>query len=69
VTPGAAGTVLAAICPTVSAALEAHRPSTAVKDEVYAEYGIPASQQHLYRIDQADSSGQRNASVSREDSR
>jgi hypothetical protein len=51
VIPGAAGTVLAAICPTVSAALEAHRPSTAVKDEVYAEYGIPAGQQHLYRID------------------
>lgn len=51
VTPGAAGTVLAAICPTVNAALEAGRPSAAVKDAVYAEYGIPAGQQYLYRID------------------
>jgi hypothetical protein len=51
VTPGAAGSNLAAICPVVSAALEARRPSTAVKDEVYAEYGIPPSQHHLYRID------------------
>ena len=51
VTPGAAGTVLAAICPTVSAALEAGRPSAAVKDAVYAEYGIPAGQQYRYRID------------------
>jgi len=42
---------LAAICPTVSAALEAHRPSTAMKDEVYAEYGIPAGQRYRYRID------------------
>jgi hypothetical protein len=42
---------LAAICPTVSAALEARRPGTAVKNEVYAEYGIPASQHYLYRID------------------
>jgi hypothetical protein len=42
---------LTAICPTVSAALEARRPSTAVKNKVYAEYGIPAGRHHLYRID------------------
>ncbi len=42
---------LAAICPSVSAVLEARRPSTAVKDEVYAEYGIAAGQRHRYRID------------------
>jgi hypothetical protein len=51
VTPGAAGHSLAAICPLVSVALEARRPSTAVKDQVYAEYGIPAGQHYLYRID------------------
>ena len=51
VTPGVAGENLAAICPVVSAALEARRPSTAVKDAVYAEYGIPPSQHYLYRID------------------
>jgi hypothetical protein len=43
--------ILAAICPTVSVTLEARRPSTAVKDQVYAEYGIPAGQRHRYRID------------------
>jgi hypothetical protein len=51
VTPGAAGKLLAAICPIVSAALEAGRPSTAVKDKVYAEYGIPPGQRYRYRID------------------
>jgi len=51
VTRGAAGHSLAAICPLVSAALEARRPSTAVKDQVYAQYGIPAGQHYLYRID------------------
>ena len=51
VTPGAEGHSLAAICPLVSAALEARRPSTAVKDQVYAEYGIRAGQHYLYRID------------------
>ena len=51
VTPGAGGLSLAAICPSVSAALEARRPSTAIKDEVYAEYGIAAGQRHRYRID------------------
>jgi hypothetical protein len=51
VTPGAAGHSLAAICPLVSAALEARRPSTAVKDQVYVQYGIPAGQHYLYRID------------------
>jgi hypothetical protein len=51
VTPGAGRLSLTAICPTVSAALEARRPSTAVKDKVYAEYGIPAGRHHLYRID------------------
>lgn len=51
VTPGAAGHSLAAICPSVSAALEAARPGTAVKNEVYAEYGIPAGQHYRYRID------------------
>src|SRR5690349_18629637 len=40
VTPGAAGHSLPAVCPLVSVALEARRPSTAVKDQVYAEYGI-----------------------------
>jgi hypothetical protein len=51
VTPGTGKLSLAAICPTVSATLEAARPSTAVKDQVYAEYGIPSSQHYLYRID------------------
>ena len=51
VTPGLGGLSLAAICPSVSAVLEARRPSTAVKDEVYAEYGIAAGQRHRYRID------------------
>jgi hypothetical protein len=51
VTPGAGGLSLSAICPSVSAALEARRPGTAVKDEVYAEYGIAAGQRHRYRID------------------
>ena len=50
-TPGAAGSSLAEICPDVAAALEAARPSTAVKAKVYAEYGIPAAQRHLYRVD------------------
>jgi hypothetical protein len=51
VTPGAGRLSLAAICPNVSTALEARRPSTAVKDEVYAEYGIAPGQRHRYRID------------------
>lgn len=51
VTPGAGRHSLAAICPAVSAALEAARPSMAVRNEVFAEYGIPASQYHRYRID------------------
>ncbi len=51
ITPGAGGLSLAAICPSVSAALEARRPGTAIKDEVYAEYGIAAGQRHRYRID------------------
>jgi hypothetical protein len=51
VTPGAAGRALAVICPTVSAALEARRPGTSVKNAVYAEYGIPASLRYRYRID------------------
>jgi hypothetical protein len=51
VTPGAEGVSLAAICPRVSAALEAQRPSTAVKDEVYAEYGIAPGQRYRYHID------------------
>jgi hypothetical protein len=42
---------IAAICPSVSAALEERRPSTAVKDEVYGEYGIAAGQRYRYRID------------------
>lgn len=51
VTPGGGGLSLAAICPSVSAALEERRPSTAVKDEVYNEYGIAAGQRYRYRID------------------
>jgi len=51
VTPGTGGLSIAAICPSVSAALEERRPSTAVKDEVYAEYGIAAGQRYRYRID------------------
>ena len=51
VTPGQGELSIAAICPSVSAALEERRPSTAVKDEVYDEYGIAAGQRHRYRID------------------
>jgi hypothetical protein len=51
ITPGAGELSLAAICPSVSATLEARRPSTSVKDEVYDEYGIAAGQRHRYRID------------------
>ncbi len=51
VTPGTGGLSVAAICPNVSAALEERRPSTAVKDEVYDEYGIAAGQRYRYRID------------------
>jgi hypothetical protein len=31
--------------------LEARRPTTAVKDQVYTEYGITPGQRHRYRID------------------
>ena len=51
VTPGAAGHSLAAICPAVSAALEAARPSLAVRDLVFAHYGIAPGQRHRFRID------------------
>jgi len=51
VTPGTGGLSITAICPSVSAALEEHRPSMAVKDEVYDEYGIAAGQRYRYRID------------------
>ena len=51
VTPGSGELSTAAICPSVSAALEERRPSTAVKDEVYDEYGIAAGQRYRYRID------------------
>jgi hypothetical protein len=51
VTPGSGRLSIAAICPSVSAALEERRPSTAVKDEVYDEYGIAAGQRYRYRID------------------
>lgn len=50
-TPGAARSDLAEVCPHVSAALEAARPSAAVKARVYAEYGIPRSRWHLFRVD------------------
>jgi hypothetical protein len=51
VTPGAGGSSLKAICPNVARRLEKRRPGTAIKDEVYAKYGIPAGEHDLYRID------------------
>ena len=51
VTPGGAGHSLAEICPVVSAALEAARPSAAVRDLVFAHYGIGPGQRHRFRID------------------
>src|SRR4051812_40606846 len=39
-TPGADGHSFAQVCPHVSAALENGRPSTAVKNQVYAAYHI-----------------------------
>ena len=51
VTPGAARRSLTAICPAVSPARRDVRLNTAVKDRVYAEYGIPPGQLGLFRID------------------
>jgi hypothetical protein len=51
VTPGAAAHSLAAICPAVSAALSAARPTAAVRDQVYARYGIGPGARHRFRID------------------
>jgi hypothetical protein len=42
---------MTALCPVVSSRLESSRPGAAVKDQVYAEYGIPAGQRYRYRID------------------
>ena len=53
-TPGAAGSSLAEICPHVSTALEAARPDAAMKAAVYAEYSIPPARRHLFRIDHLD---------------
>jgi hypothetical protein len=50
-TPGAGTNDLAQICPHVDPAIEAARPSAAAKTRVYAAYGIPAGQRHLYVVD------------------
>ena len=50
-TPGAYGSSFAQVCPHVSAALENARPSTAVKNQVYAEYHITYHPTGAYEID------------------
>jgi hypothetical protein len=50
-TPGAWGHDIAQVCPHVDPALEAGRPSTAVKNQVYAEYGITHHVYGQYEID------------------
>ena len=50
-TPGAYGHSVAQICPHVIAALENGRPSTAVKNQVYAAYHITYHPTGKYEID------------------
>lgn len=50
-TPGAYGHSFAQVCPHVSAALENARPSTAVKNQVYAQYHITYHPYGKYEID------------------
>ena len=50
-TPGAYGHSFAQVCPHVSPALENGRPSTAVKNQVYAEYHITYHPYGMYEID------------------
>ena len=50
-TPGAYGHSFAQVCPHVSAVLENGRPSTAVKNQIYAEYHITYHPTGKYEID------------------